>query len=79
MLSGVGSYIEKDGKKLYLTREGKRDVVSFTIYKKESQANEVTMKGLQLEAAKVKKDMKMMRMGPVPGTADQKKEFTEEE
>ncbi len=37
------------------------------------------MKGLQREVAKVKKDMKMMRLGQVPGMEDQKKEFTEEE
>ncbi len=37
------------------------------------------MKGLQGEVAKVKKDMKAMRMGPVLGMSDDLKKFTEDE
>ena len=34
---------------------------------------------MQREVVKVKKEMKMMRMGPVPGIENEKKEFTDEE
>ena len=37
------------------------------------------MKGLQREVAKVKTDVKSMRMGPVPGMNDEMKKFTEKE
>ena len=78
-LSSSGSYIEKRGTRMNLTRDGKRDMVNLTIYKKIKEANVVIMKGLQGEVAKVKKDVKTMRMGPVPGMNDEMKSFTEEE
>ena len=46
-LSSSGSYIEKRGTRMNLTRDGKRDMVNLTIYKKIKEANVVTMKGLQ--------------------------------
>ena len=49
------------------------------IDKKKIEANAITIKGLQREVVKVKKEMKMMRMGPVPGIEVEKKEFTDEE
>ena len=78
-LSSSGSYVEKRGTRMNLTRDGKRDIANLIIYKKIKEANFVTMKGLQREVAKVKKDMKSMRMGPVPGMNDEMKKFTEEE
>ncbi len=54
-------------------------MVNFKIWKKVDQANSVTMRGVQRELGKVKKEMKTMRMGPVPGMADETKLFTEEE
>ena len=64
---------------MHLARDGKRDMVNLTIYKKIKEANAVTTKGLQREIAKVKKDVKTMRMGPLPDTSDEMKSFTEEE
>ena len=54
-------------------------MMRLVIYKKVIETNVVTMKGLHREAAKVKRDMKTMRMGPVPGMSDDLKKFTEEE
>ncbi len=59
-LSSGGSYVEKRGTRLNLSRGGKRDMVNLTIYKKIKEASVVTMKGLQREVAKVKKDVKTM-------------------
>ena len=54
-------------------------MMNLVIYKKVIETNVVTMKGLQREVAKVKKDTKTMRMGPAPGMSDDLKKFTEEE
>jgi hypothetical protein len=79
VLHGDGSYIEKNGKRAYLTRDGKRDVTDFKIYKKVDQTNMVTMKGVQRELLKLKKEIKTMKMGPVPDMEDEARPFTEEE
>ena len=60
-LSDGGSYIEKRGTRMNFAGEGRRDMVNLTIYRKIKEANVVTMKGLQREVAKVKKDVKTMR------------------
>ncbi len=54
-------------------------MVNFTVYRKVKQANVVTVNGLQKEVSKVKKEMRTMRMEPVPGMEDQTKPFTEQE
>ncbi len=54
-------------------------MLNLTIYRTIKEASVVTMKCLQGELAKVKKDVKTMRLGPVPGVNDEMKSFTEEE
>ncbi len=79
MMVGDGSYLEKDDKRFHLSREGKCNVVSFTIYKKVKRANVVTMKGIDPQVSKVEKEMRTMRMGPAPGMEDETKPLSEEE
>ncbi len=63
VLHDGGTYVEKDGKKAYLTRVGKRGMANFKINKKVDQANVVTKKVVQREPAKVRKEMRTMRTG----------------
>ena len=73
------SFLEKNGKRVQLRREGARDVLRLRILRK-ADASVVTMSGLRREVSKVKKEIKNMRTGmPETTGIDESKPFTAEE
>ncbi len=67
-ISDKSSYLMKEGHRLPLKREGIRDMVEFTMLKRdrnEPKSYTVTMRTLQREVGKMKQQMKTMRTGNV--------------